>query len=161
MHTDTDDGQDDKTVHVQELPTSKQPLQPDHLQQEEKKTSKVTTTESDTATNTATLATTAGTAEQMAETNKKQSPTSAVYQKPPKVPSDLEVTNHTLYHVIHMSPLQSWYTISGKGCFYIKKMEGSHISDELTYCLVSQQYGLHLPQPSCVYVEIQVVPPGR
>ncbi|XP_065906112.1 EF-hand calcium-binding domain-containing protein 7-like isoform X2 [Dysidea avara] len=143
--SDTDDGHNDKTV--QELP---QPIQPDHLQQqqEDKKTSIATTTESSTvatlttSTTTTTAATT--TVKQVAETNKKQSPTSAVYQKPPKVPSNLE----------------SWYTISGKGCFYIKRLEGSHISDELSYHIVSQQYGLHLPQPSCVFVEIQVVPPG-
>ena len=56
--------------------------------------------------------------------------------------------------------IQSWYTISGKGCFYIRKIKGSHISDEQDYNIVSQQYGLSLPQSSCVFIEIQVVEPG-
>ena len=55
---------------------------------------------------------------------------------------------------------QSWYTISGKGCFYIRKIKGSHISDEQDYNIVSQQYGLSLPESTCVLIEIQVVEPG-
>ena len=56
--------------------------------------------------------------------------------------------------------IQSWYTISGKGCFYIKKIKDSHISDEQDYNIVCQQYGLSLPQATCVFIEIQVVEPG-
>ena len=69
-----------------------------HLQQqEEKKISIAATTESSTA----------KTEGAVAETNKKQFPKRAVYQKPPKVPTDLEVNCPTLYHSGTHVPSQS------------------------------------------------------
>jgi len=102
--SDTDDGQNDKTV--QESLASTQIIQPDHLQ---------TTTKSSTVipnTATTTTATAITTIKQVSETNKKWSPTSAVYQKPPKVPSDLEVSYSSQYHSGTHCPTHSHGTLS-------------------------------------------------
>ena len=72
LYTDNDAGSTNKTVD--ELLSNKQPnhlRQPDHLKQQQ---------QHDTPT------------DQLADRAKRQPPSSAVYQKPPKIPSDLEVS---------------------------------------------------------------------
>jgi len=90
--SDTDDGQNDKTV--QEPLASTQIIQPGHLQT----TTKSSTVTPNTSSTTTAAAVATATVKQVSETNKKWSPTSAVYQKPPKVPSDLEVSYSSQHH---------------------------------------------------------------
>ena len=64
--------------------------------------------------------------------------------------------------LVFLSPLQSWNSISGKGCFYLDLDDsppaGSEEDEGVIRC---HHYRLKLPSPTNVWIEVGVAKPGN
>ena len=56
--------------------------------------------------------------------------------------------------------LQSWNSITGKGCFYLDLDEATPSSQEEDGVIRCHHYRLKLPSPTNVWIEVGVVKPG-